>query len=228
LISALKGDLLEDSAARNVRNWYSKEKEAHSYKARDFRVDPSRTALFREFRADPYYHLKNLVEIVTRTYYEAEYASRGINAKVYVTSDSDDVCAGVDFVVEATNPDGKNEYFGIDLAVSENDRYLSKKRKREFTKCREFNSFKGFPRRRKLDERGYPDHSDDGEWEMPRQVRSVPPTVMTGFLLSYMDAVVKGRPPTSQEALTLFAEAQERSVALTKIKTAGRVANVLH
>ena len=69
-IGAIKEENPEDIHTKNIHDWYEKENTLHSYATANWGVPPEHTALFREFREDPYYHLKNLVEIVGRTLVE--------------------------------------------------------------------------------------------------------------------------------------------------------------
>ncbi len=79
--------------AENVRKWYWNESHSRSYQAPSWRISPERSALFAEFRNDPNYHLKCLVEVVARAFVEASLRSDGMDASVMITSDSDDVFA---------------------------------------------------------------------------------------------------------------------------------------
>lgn len=214
---SIKGKNVSDPAALNVSRWYWKESRSHSYQAPNWRVPPERSALFAKFRSDEYYHLKNLVEIVGRTIIEETLRASGADVTVMVTSDSDDVFAGVDFIVEERKPNGSKSYYGFDLAVSENPAYLEGKRERTRTKCREFNQFMRWPKT-----------AEGNDRSIPRKVFDIPPRVMSGFLPEYMKRVAAGTPPTAKETLELFEAAQERNVAITKMKTQSRVAAVLH
>lgn len=69
-IDAIKGEECQDERSTNIKNWYEKENALYSYAMPNWGVPPEHTALFREFREDPYYHLKNLVEVVGRTLVE--------------------------------------------------------------------------------------------------------------------------------------------------------------
>lgn len=159
-------DREERERAEFINAWYWK--ESQSYQAPNWKISPERALLFQQFRSDPNYHLKNLVEIVARNLVEEMLRSDGIEATVSLTSDSDDVFSGVDLIIEVQTPNGK-EYTGIDIAISENPRYLTKKEERTETVCREFNAYKGH-----------------GSKTMPRQVFAIPPHIMAKFLSSYM------------------------------------------
>lgn len=208
---AIKGKNRSDSASENVRQWYWNEVRSRSYQAPSWKIAPERSALFQQFRSDPYYHLKNLVEIVARGLVEEMLRSEGVEAQVYVTSDSDDVFSGVDFIVEVKTPEGKKDYVGFDLAISENREYLDKKETRTETVCYEFNSF-----------------MRHGKKTIPRQIFAIPPKVMAGFLPSYMELVAKGKTPSSKETLELLEFAKTRTVAKTVETTKSAVAHVLH
>lgn len=128
----------------NVFNWYWKQVRTRSYQAPNWRIPAERTALFQKFRSDPCYHLKNLVEIVTRGLVEDMLRAEGHDAKVMITSDSDDVFSGVDFIVEIKSSGGSKSYAGFDLAISNNPEYLEQKALKTHTVCREFNQFMGW------------------------------------------------------------------------------------
>lgn len=215
--SAIKGKNKENPEMRNVFNWYWSEVNSRSYQAPNWRIAPERSALFQKFRSDPYYHLKNLVEIVARGLVEEMLRSEGLDAKVMITSDSDDVFSGVDFIVEVRSPEGAKDYVGFDLAVSENPEYLEKKESRTHTVCREFNHFMGW----RKDPQGK-------ERSMLRQVFAIPPKVMAGFLPEYMRRIAQGRPPSAKETLVLLEAAKVRTVSITKERAQSRVAKILH
>ena len=69
-IDAIKGEEYDDERSANIKNWYEKENALYSYAVPNWGMPPEHTILFREFREDPYYHLKNLVEVVGRTLVE--------------------------------------------------------------------------------------------------------------------------------------------------------------
>lgn len=81
----------EKLGAENIKSWYDLESKVRSYNAPGWKIAPERTALFMEFRNDPNYTIKNLVELVTRSLIFEMLRADGIDAKVQVTSDTDDV-----------------------------------------------------------------------------------------------------------------------------------------
>lgn len=87
------------TSAQNLSKWYWNEVNVRSYQAPSWKISPERTVLFREFREDSYYILKNLTEIVVRDLIEATLTSEGYEVEVMTTSDSDDVFSGVDIIV---------------------------------------------------------------------------------------------------------------------------------
>lgn len=193
-------------------HWYWGESRSRSYQAPSWRISPERSELFRQFREDPNYHLKCLVELVARGLVEEMLRSDGIDATVTVTSDSDDVFSGVDYIVEIRNPDGGKQYVGIDLAVSDNPEYLEKKGMRTETVCYEFNAF-----------------MRHGKRTMPRQVFAIPPSVMSRFLVEYVESVASGRTPDSAGILEIF-ERSKRPASSSEIlqRVQSRTAAVLH
>ena len=128
--------------AERINQWYWNEVLSRKYEARSWRITPERALLFQQFRSDPNYHLKNLVEVVARGLVEDMLRAEGKDVVVSLTSDSDDVFSGVDLIVETRLLTGEKEYLGLDIAVSKNSEYLQKKEQRSNTICREFNAFK--------------------------------------------------------------------------------------
>lgn len=145
----------------HIQEWYTSELKYRSYPAPEWKVSPERTVLFERFRNDPNYHIKNIVELITRSLILEMLRADGIDAKVYVTSDSDDVFGGAD-VIAAIDTDHGEEYVAFDIAVSENREYLDKKEIPTETRCHDFNAFK----KRK------------NKKPMPRVVFAIPPRVM--------------------------------------------------
>lgn len=148
--------------AKNIKDWYDIESKTRSYNAPEWKVTAERTVLFERFRNDPNYHIKNIVELITRSLILEMLKADGIDAKVYVTSDSDDVFGGAD-VIAAIDTNHGEEYVAFDIAVSESQEYLSKKELPTETHCHEFNAFK----KRK------------NKKPMPRVVFAIPPRVMS-------------------------------------------------
>lgn len=216
-MDSIKGKEKADPAALNVSKWYWNEVGSRSYQAPNWRITPERSALFHQFRSDPYYHLKNLVEIVSRTLVDDLLKSSGLDVEVMITSDSDDVFSGVDFIVEVRNPGGSKDYVGFDLAISDNPDYLDRKGQRSRTICREFNQFMGWKK------------SPEGrDREMVREVFAIPPKVMASFLPAFMKRVASGNAPSSQEILELFEAAKLNNVKNTIARTQARTNELLH
>ena len=81
----------EREQSEAIHAWYWKESQSRSYQAPSWKISPERALLFQQFRSDPNYHLKNLVEVVARNLVEEMLRSDGIDATVSLSSDSDDV-----------------------------------------------------------------------------------------------------------------------------------------
>jgi len=123
-----RSDIQMNQEGQNIAKWYMEASKSKSYQARNWRVDPKYTALFQKFRSDPFYHLKNLVEVVMREIVEITLVAEGFEkVQVYRTSDTDDVMAGADLIARLQKSDGSKQTFAIDLAVSSNTKYLEKK-----------------------------------------------------------------------------------------------------
>lgn len=198
---------------KNIFQWYTERLSSATYQAPNWKISPEKSILFQKFRSDPWYHLKNLVEIVIREFIEADLRDQGYNdAKVWRTSDTDDVCAWVDLIVEipktATQP---VEYFGIDVAISTNERYLEQKQTKKVSECSEFNAYK---------------------WKrgmiMDREVYSFSPKVISYFLSSYMRSIMKWVTPAPLEILSLFDSAIKVSTSQVRENTSQAVSKILH
>lgn len=94
----------EQRRAETINTWYWKESQSQSYQAPNWKISSERSLLFQQFRSDPNYHIKNLVEVVARNLVEEMLRSDGIDASVSLTSDSDDVFSGVDLIIEVQTP----------------------------------------------------------------------------------------------------------------------------
>lgn len=215
--TAMKGEFDSENSStkeiqemKRVHDWYRNELKSYSYAAPGWEIRTERALLFQEFRNDPYYHLKNLVEVVMRQVINELLRSQGVEAVVYLTSDSDDVFAKVDMIIEAKTEKG-TEYMGMDLAVSENPEYLRNKQQRTMTVCCEFNAYK------KL-----------GKREMVRQVFSVSPQTMARFLSECMARVASHGRVDSEEILSLFYEAKNPTAQAVQSSTQSRTREVLH
>lgn len=200
----------EIRASEVVYKWYTQELQHHSYHSPTWKVLPERAELFRQFLEDPYYHLKNLVEVVMRQVLEEMLRLQGVDATVYLTSNGDDVFGGVDVIVEAKMQD-RIEYMGIDIAVSDNREYLEEKQQRTATICREFNTCKRL-----------------GKMSMAREVFSVSPHTMARFLSDYMERVILNGRVKPREVLTLFEDAKTPTIDTVHQDARNQVNDILH
>lgn len=153
----------EKTGSQNIQDWYNLESKTRSYHVPNWKTSPDRTVLLQRFRDDPNYHLKNLVELVSRSLVFEILRADGIDARVMVTSDSDDVFGGADMIVTINDPKDSNKesYLAIDLAISESNEYLEKKEERTETICYEFDALKNLKHK-----------------PIPRIVFAIPPRVM--------------------------------------------------
>lgn len=156
--------------AKNIKRWYIEENKS-TYEAPDYKVQDKWLVLFQKFREDKYYHLKNIVELATKGLLTELMGFADIDATLVRTSDADDVFWGTDIILTYNTPTGK-EYMGIDVAVSEDKKYLDKKEARTETLCREFNKVHQL-----------------GERRIDRVVFAFPPEVMATFLSEYMKRI---------------------------------------
>lgn len=200
----------EKIEARNIKSWYDFESKSRSYSAPEWKISPERTALFTAFRNDPNYHIKNIVELATRSLIFEMLRADGIDAKVQVTSDSDDVFAWVDVIATINTPHGE-EYVGFDIAISENPQYLAKKEERSETICREFNLYK-----------------KRADTSIPRVVFSISPRIMVRFLSEYMKRVAEKGFVDRKDILTLFKMSASGTVQKLSEKVHNQVDAIIH
>lgn len=154
--------------AENIKTWYELESKTRSYHAPNWKISADKTLLLARFRNDPNYHIKNIVELTIRSLIFEMLRADGIDAKVVVTSDSDDAFGGAD-VIAIINTNHGEEYIAFDIAISESQEYLGKKEERTETICYEFNAVKNLKHQ-----------------PIPRMVFAVPPRVMAQFIVGYM------------------------------------------
>lgn len=134
----------------------------------------------------------------------------GIDAKVMVTSDSDDVFGGVDVIVTIHTPHGE-EHVGFDIAVSDNGAYLDEKWRRTESICHEFNAYKGH-----------------GNKYIPRIVFPISPRVMAKFLSEYMKRVAEKGFVDRKDILTLFKISASGTVQELSEKVYNQVDAIIH
>lgn len=200
----------EKLGALNIKSWYELESKTRSYNAPGWKISPERTALFAQFRNDPNYTIKNLVELATRSLIFEMLRADGIDAKLAVTSDSDDVFGGADVIATINTPHGE-EYVAFDIAVSANAEYLDEKEKRTETICYEFNAVKNLKNK-----------------SIPRVVFAVPPRIMAKFISEYMKHVsVKGF-IERKDILMLFKSAASDTVRELSEKVHSRIDAIIH
>lgn len=200
----------EKLGSQNIKNWYNLESKTRSYNAPEWKISPDRTALFERFRNDPNYHIKNIVELATRSLIFEMLRADGIDAKVVVTSDSDDVFGGADVIATINTPHGE-KHVAFDIAVSENAEYLGKKEERTETICYEFDSIK------KLKQK-----------PIPRVVFAIPPRVMTKFISEYMKHISTKGFIDRKDILTFFRDASSDTVRTLSKKVHARIDKIIH
>lgn len=100
-----------------VNKWYQQELKSWSYNVPNWKIPSERTLLFRQFRSSQYYYIRNIVSLVMRSLIEEMLRSDGIDATVFLASDSDDVFSGVNLIIEVETSERK-EYVGIDIIIS--------------------------------------------------------------------------------------------------------------
>ncbi len=201
----------EKLGAKNIKDWYDIESQTRSYKSPNWKLSPERIALFKEFRDDPNYHIKNIVELIARSLILEMLRADGVEAKVFATSDSDDVFGGADVIAAIDTKHGE-EYVAFDIAVSENKDYLDQKENPLETQCHEFNDF----RKRKLYSK------------MPRVVFAIPPRVMTRFLSEYMTQIATKGFVEKKDILPLFKSSATSTVRDLSTKIHARIDNLIH
>lgn len=86
--------------SESVNKWYQQELKSWSYNVPNWKIPPERTLLFRQFRSSQYYYIRNIVSLVIRSLIEEMLQSDGIDAIVFLASDSDTVFSGVNLITE--------------------------------------------------------------------------------------------------------------------------------
>lgn len=200
----------EKLGAFNIKNWYELETKTRTYRAPNWKLSPERTVLFERFRSDPNYHIKNVVELATRSLIFEMLRADGIDAKVVVTSDSDDALGGADVIATIHTPHGE-EHVAFDIAVSENREYLTKKEERTETICYEFDAVKNLKHK-----------------PIPRVVFAIPPRVMAGFLSEYMKEIASKGFIERKDILVLFKAAASGTVRTLSEQVHSRLGAIIH
>lgn len=122
--------------ATNISTWYKIEKW-NSYSSPNYKNNPEKEALIKKHRQDPNYIFKNIVEMFVRKMFKEYFTDNQIEAKVYVTSDSDDALAGIDIIVEIDN-----KVFGIDVCCTSSEITIEKKTVKNICTPIEYNLYK--------------------------------------------------------------------------------------
>lgn len=136
----------ETEEERNIRSWYKFNNV--TYHSQNYNISAEKQVLLNQFHENPYYIFKNMVEIMWRdliskhlrkTLAEQLENDEESRLQVFVSSDADDVFWWVDLITKL-ELNGKIEYMWIDIAVSANQDYLTRKSKSKTeSKCIEFN-----------------------------------------------------------------------------------------
>ncbi len=126
---------------KNIANWFRFNNK--SYKSDKLVMSEKHKKLLIEFSEDPNYIFKNIVEVISREliykYLRTIKSLENSRVKVVNTSDFDDVVWWVDIIVEIENEKWEISLIWLDIAVSNNDKYLVNKTNRTQTKCIEYN-----------------------------------------------------------------------------------------
>jgi hypothetical protein len=135
-----------DNTSKKIHNlwkWYKNNRE--NYSSPKLRINDNIQELMDRFKMDDFYILKNCVEIIWKKlvlkHLKDKLVWKDWNIDVYLTSDFDDVTWWVDLIVSVNN----EYYLWIDIAVSDNKDYLSLKKEKWTSVCREFNLYKWLP-----------------------------------------------------------------------------------
>lgn len=165
----------EKAMAPMVANWFSEQRRLNSYHVENFPIPPERVAILAEIEKDKNRVIKDFLEIIARRVILEQFRrTTSETVKVFVTSAHDDVFGGVDCIVQLGDK-GKERYYGIDVAVSDNQEYLEGKGSRSRTYVPEFFAAKG-EKSRSID----------------RLVFPFSPTVMAKFTHAYIHYVKYG------------------------------------
>ncbi len=199
---------------RNIYSWYKFNN--YSYSSPDYNLKADRRKILEEFKSDPYYIFKNMVEIMWRDLVskhlrkilqeKLEHGSSRL--QVFITSDSDDVFWWVDLIAKISEK-WKNEYLWIDIAVSAREDYLvEKSKKKTETICMEFNKKEKIKATRKIE----------------RNVLQFSPKIMAELLWEYLEGVESGE---YIDALEKYSEIKTKNIQQVKDDTNFKVNNLL-
>lgn len=136
---------------QNIINWYKN--NWNTYSSKEYKSDKK----FKKYRKivntiknNEHYIFKTIVERIWKQLIDSllqkeleknNKSNNWISINTLLSSDNDDVYWKIDLILLYSNF-WNESYLWIDIAVSEDDFYLSKKTEISDTKCREFNMFK--------------------------------------------------------------------------------------
>lgn len=168
--------------AQNIKSWYDFQK-SFSYSSNKYRIDTKKTLLLQNFKQDPNYIFKNIVEMLVRKLLKDHFLHKWVDAKVFITSDADDVFAGVDIIIETWNT-----VFWVDVCCTEKQNTINKKTQQSISTPIEYNIYKNkHPLR-----------------EIPRLVYPISGEVLWKFMQACMNEISKSWSLSQWKALRYF------------------------
>lgn len=185
--NAIKGNYAylspeQTKTAQNIKSWYDFEK-SFSYSSPKYRIDAKKTLLLQNFKQDPNYIFKNIVEMLARKLLKDHFTQKRVDAKVYTTSDADDVFAGVDIIIETWDT-----VFWVDVCCTENQKTISKKTQKSLSIPMEYNKYKKINPLR----------------EIPRLVYPIPGEILWKFMQACMKEISQTGSLSQWQALRYF------------------------
>lgn len=205
----------ETQEEKNINSWYRFNNV--SYHSDKYNLPENKQDLLRQFYENPYYIFKNMVEIMWRDLISKHL--RKILAKqlendeesrlqVFVSSDSDDVFWWVD-LISKLELNGRTEYMWIDIVVSANQDYLTRKSKSKTeSKCIEFN----------LSQWLHP------WYKIPRYILQFSPKLISELLDQYLSAIEKWE---YVDTLELYKKIHNQNIREVRNDTNFKVNNIL-
>lgn len=164
----------EEKKALRLWKWYNANRKSYSS---NLNLSSSEKELLAEFRKDPFYILKNSVEIVWKELVAKLFENRlkwtWVNTKVEITTDLDDIFWSADIAITMTEKNGEKSYLLLDMAVSDNEEFLLQKAEKGETVCQEFNLSKKLPQYTKI----------------KRMVLDFERIIMADFIINYFEEI---------------------------------------
>ncbi len=156
ILRNINWETAKNNTEKKIISWYNFNN--NSYSAKNYKLDKNKGELLEKFKNDEFYIFKNIIERIWRELVSKLFQNQlwknyskdeEIWIKTLITSDSDDAFWKIDLIV-ILNEDWEESYLWIDIAVSDNSKYLESKIQKEDSQCIEFNLYKWLPLNTKI------------------------------------------------------------------------------